>query len=188
LFVSDSKLRTALDYLADKVDVVSNSWGNTPLNLFASYVTNRISELARSGGRRGKGILFLWAAGNENCPISHVAGAPVPYTDGWGIAANGTWEWVGVEQTRTFRNSLVGLDGVLQVAALASTAQRSHYSNYGTGISLCAPSSNVHSYSRMPVAGLAILTTTGEPDLLDPSFGGTSSATPLAARSRWPRS
>jgi subtilisin-like proprotein convertase family protein len=80
-----------------------------------------------------------------------------------------------------FSNDLVGIEGVMHVAALASTAQRSHYSNYGTGIQLCAPSSNVHAYHRLTVSGLGITTTSGGTNPVDPSFGGTSSATPLVA-------
>lgn len=75
----------------------------------------------------------------------------------------------------------------MHVAALASTAQRSHYSNYGTGISISAPSNNMHLYSlnealRLPVKGLGITTTTGPGDsTVTDRFGGTSSATPLVA-------
>ena len=58
-------------------------------------------------------------------------------------------------RTRRFVNNMVDVPGLMHVAALASTAQRSHYSNYGTGIEICAPSSNSHAYFRMQVAGRA---------------------------------
>lgn len=181
LLMSDSKLLTVLDYLAGRADIVSNSWGSVPRTLWAGQVIRRIESLARDGGRRGRGILFLWAAGNENCPIDHETDMDVPYTHGWEPRADGSWTWVGVETTRRFVNNLVGLDGVLHVAALASTAQRSHYSNYGTGIALCAPSNNTHTYYRLTVAGLGITTTTGGGTQITDVFGGTSSATPLVA-------
>jgi subtilisin family serine protease len=139
LFISDSKLLTALNYLADKVDVMSNSWGRTPVSTWSTMVTRRVTELARNGGRRGKGIVFLWAAGNENCPVDHVAAEEVPYTPGWDFRSNGSQVWVGVRTTRFFRNNLVDIPGVIHIAAITSLAQRSHYSNYGKGISLCAP-------------------------------------------------
>lgn len=180
LFISDSKLLTAFNYLADKVDVISNSWGSTPTTIWSTLVTRRIAELAQSGGRRGRGIIFLWAAGNENCPIQHTASIDVPYDSGWEYR-NGSWVWVGVSKTRVFQNNLVGIPGVMHVAALASIAQRSHYSNYGTGIDICAASNNVHEYARVSVRGLGITTTTGESSQVDPEFGGTSSATPLVA-------
>lgn len=176
---SDSKLLTALTYLADKVDVVSNSWSvPPPRSLYATHVIQRVTELASTGGRRGRGILFLWAAGNENCPLQYTANIKVPYTDGWNPSGDRRGKWVGVQKDRDFCNNLVGIPGVMHVAALASTARRSHYSNYGYGISVCAPSSNKHTYLRMEVAGLRIITTkNGSVG----KFGGTSSAAPLVA-------
>ncbi len=180
LLISDSKMLTALAYLADRVDVLSNSWGVSPRSTWTRPVLDRIRDLAVSGGRRGKGILFLWAAGNENCPIEHQAAQDTPYTDGWELTQSG-WRWIGVRTTRVFHHNIVGIPGVMQVAALASDARRSHYSNYGTGIDVCAPSSNSHAYFRMQVPGLGITTATGQSGGVRDDFGGTSSATPLAA-------
>lgn len=181
LFISDSKLLTALNFIADKVDVMSNSWSGVPTFMLALPVINRIRELALTGGRRGKGIVFLWAAGNDNCPISHTATVDVPYTHGWRIFSDGSAEWVGPDTARRFQRNFVDIPGVMNIAALASTAKRSHYSNYGNGIALCAPSSNSHSYYRMDVDGLSVTTATGQPGGVTHEFGGTSSATPLVA-------
>lgn len=178
LLITDSKMLTALEFVADKVDVLSNSWGGVPENVWPSAVVNRIASLARTGGRRGRGIVFLWAAGNENCPIQHTAGVDVPYDDGWSPDRT---RWVGVSTARRFENNLVGIPGVMHVAALASISRRSHYSNYGTGIGICAPTNNVHKYRRLQVRGLGITTTTGPASDVTHGFGGTSSATPLVA-------
>ena len=180
LLISDSKLLTVLNFMADKVDVMSNSWGGTPVSMWQTLVVNRLRDLAKTGGRRGKGIVFLWAAGNENCPINHEAAVDVPYTDGWDYQ-NNQWKWIGVEKARSFQNNLVGIPGVLHVAALTSVAQRSHYSNYGAGIDITASSNNVHSYQRIRLRGLGISTSSGEGTGVTNSFGGTSSATPLTA-------
>ena len=180
LFISDSKLLIVLNYVANRIDVLSNSWGGAPVSRWSYDVRERIEELALSGGRRGKGILFLWAAGNENCLINHQADQQVPYTDGWEFI-NGSWEWAGIETSSLFSNDLVDIPGVMHVAALASTAQRSHYSNYGPGIEICAPSSNSHAYFRMQLDGLGVTTSTGETAGVRHTFGGTSSATPLVA-------
>jgi len=177
LFVSDSKLLTVLTWIADKADVVSNSWGIVPDNQFAAMVTERIAQLAQNGGRRGRGIVFLWAAGNEDCPIEFNGNLDIPYTDGWNASGN----WVGVQKARRFRNSLVALPGVMHIAALASNGQRSHYSNYGTGIDITAPSSNSHAFWRMSVPGIGVVAATGEGQRYTVAFGGTSSATPLVA-------
>ena len=167
--------------MSDKVDIISNSWGVTPTSFWPAIVTDRIAQLAKTGGRRGKGILFLWAAGNENCLINYTADQDVPYTNGWAQNAGGSWSWVGVRTATRFTNSLVGIPGVMHVAALASNAMRSHYSNYGPGVLICAPSSNSHAYSRKRLPGLAVTTTSGLSNGVTSSFGGTSSATPLVA-------
>jgi subtilisin-like proprotein convertase family protein len=177
LFISDSKLLTVLNWIADKADVMSNSWGIVPDNQLATMVTNRITELSSTGGRRGRGIVFLWAAGNENCPIDYDGPEQIPYSDGW----NENGQWIGVSRSRRFRNSLVGLPGVMHVAALASNAQRSHYSNYGKGIDITAPTSNSHAFWRMTVPGVGVIAPTGEGQRFTSAFGGTSSATPLTA-------
>jgi subtilisin-like proprotein convertase family protein len=176
LFISDSKMMTVLTFIGDKADVVSNSWGSSPEFAFASNVISRITQLAQNGGRRGKGIVFLWAAGNENCPIKYSGNKDIPYDNGYGQSG-----WEGVHTSRNFEHNLAAVPGVMHIAALASNAQRSHYSNYGEGISLCAPSSNSHEYWRMAVTGLGIMTTSGRSPFFDSEFGGTSSATPLVA-------
>lgn len=180
LFISDSKLMTVLNFIAEKVDVMSNSWGSSPFGSWPTPVLNKIRTLSQTGGRRGKGIVFLWAAGNENCPINHTSDQDIPFTDGVEVQG-GSLVWVGVQTSRSFRHNLVNEPGVMYVAAIASTARRSHYSNYGTGIAISAPSSNSHEYRRLSLPGLGITTATGNPVSVTHSFGGTSSATPLVA-------
>jgi subtilisin family serine protease len=180
LLINDSNLMAALLFIQDKVDVFSNSWGGVPQNLYPIQFINFINQLSLTGGRRGKGIVFLWAAGNENCPIAHTGTDDVPYSDGW-RRVGGARQWVGVKTSRRFINNLSNQAGVMHIAALASNAQRSHYSNYGNNIALTAPSSNVHEYRRMRIKGLGIVTTDGESPFFTEGFGGTSSATPLVA-------
>lgn len=177
LYISDSKLMTVLAFISDKADVLSNSWGSSPQSNFATNVVNRISQLAQTGGRRGKGIVFLWAAGNENCPIKFSGNIDIPFDRGRDSLGN----WRGVKTAQNFEHNLAGIPGVMYVAALASNAQRSHYSNYGEGISMCAPSNNIHLYGRGTVSGLGITTTSGSGQFFSTQFGGTSSATPLVA-------
>jgi subtilisin-like proprotein convertase family protein len=177
LMISDSKMLSVLNFIADKADILSNSWGSSPEFIFATNVINKITQLAQTGGRRGKGIVFLWAAGNENCPIKYSGPLNIPYDNGYNQF--GTWQ--GVEKSNVFEHNLTEVPGVMHIAALASNAQRSHYSNYGDGISICAPSSNSHEYWRMAVTGIDIMTTSGRSPFFDSEFGGTSSATPLVA-------
>ncbi len=182
LFISDSKLMKVLMLVADKVDILSSSWGSSPSMMFSSNVVNKVTQLAITGGRRSKGIIFLWAAGNENCPIKYSGTLDIPYSNGRDQSGN----WIGVETSKVFNHNLVDIPGVMHVAALASHAQRSHYSNYGEGISICAPSNNVHKYWRLQLPGLGVSTTTGSQPLWTSSFGGTSSATPPGSRNCCP--
>lgn len=177
LFISDSKLRTALKYLDSRVDIISNSWGGRPVSTWSTSTKNLIRRMAQTGGRRGKGVVFLWAAGNENCLVHHTSNQDVPFTNG--IDFSGPF-WIGVRTARRFVHDASQIPGVMIVAALASTAQRSHYSNYGAGIDICAASSNSHEYHRLNLPGRGITTATGN-DQVTNRFGGTSSATPLVA-------
>jgi subtilisin family serine protease len=181
LFIDDNKMMLALQYISDKVDVFSNSWGSSPEMTFSQQVVNRIKALALTGGRRGKGIVFLWASGNENCPIQYSGTENIPFDHGVRVSGN-SLVWIGVRTSKVFTHNLVDIPGVMHIAALASTAQRSHYSNYGPGISLTAPTNNVHTYYRLAVEGKGIVTTTGDNiSAVTEDFGGTSSATPLTA-------
>lgn len=177
LYITDGRMMTVLLFIAEKADVMSNSWGNSPKSNFNSTVVNKITQLAQNGGRRGKGIVFLFAAGNENCPVVHSGTQNIPYDRGRDQFGN----WVGVSTAKVFEHNLAGIPGVMYIAALASNAQRSHYSNYGQGIALSAPTNNVHLYRPIIVTGLGVMTTSGVGQMFNPGFGGTSSATPLTA-------
>ncbi|TQV87197.1 S8 family serine peptidase [Aliikangiella coralliicola] len=182
LYIGDYRIRKMLDYVADKIDVLSNSWGSTPNGNVGTMVKNKIKKLSKDGGRRDKGIVFLWAAGNENCPVNYQGNKNIPYTMGWRRNRFGRWYWAKPRTSKTFRHNLSSLEGVMYIAALASTARRSHYSNYGEGVSLCAPSNNSHTYYRDEVEGLGITTVKGTSNSsIRNDFGGTSSATPLVA-------
>ena len=176
--ISDSVFQAALEFIADKVDIFSNSWGSSPIGGFWQMVNNTIMRLSRTGGRRGKGIVFLWAAGNENCPINHISVQDIPYTHGW-VQGPGKYIWGGVQTSREFSQGLASLPGVMFVGALSSKGQRSHYSNYGEGLSISASSNNLHTYYRATVEGLDVTTADGAG--FTDNFGGTSSACPLVA-------
>ncbi|MEL6467732.1 MAG: S8 family serine peptidase [Pseudomonadota bacterium] len=151
------------DHMTDKgAWILSCSWGAAAANYPLPTRTKKaISRCAREG-RAGKGTVILFAAGNSN---------------------------------RDVNNPPVSLDGfathpdVIAVAASTSRDERSHYSNYGKEISICAPSSGS--------GGWGITTSDATGTYLDADgvvrpmgysggdytldFGGTSSACPLAA-------
>jgi subtilisin family serine protease len=177
--VSDSKLIAVLDHVSQRADVMSSSWGLAPTHEYAEVVLARIRALGRVGGRRGKGIVFVWSAGNENCPINY-EGEAFPCSDGW-RTAGGERRWERPATASYFHNDLAELDEVLIVGAVASDARRTHYSNFGPGLDLCAPAENFHTYSRMDLPSLDLAPATEGVDRPEVNRGGTSHAAPIVA-------
>jgi subtilisin-like proprotein convertase family protein/subtilisin family serine protease len=145
--------------------VISNSWGPGkgyhPINSKFQQVLHD----AATKGRGGKGCVILFAAGNDNIPI------------------DGT-----LDGTRHFNGETAHPD-VMAIAASTSLNKKAAYSGWGAEISVCAPSNNFWpgDVSRK-LPGRGIVTTDNgrhgsgfDPTLYTERFGGTSSATPLAA-------
>lgn len=171
---SESLFFDVLNYLRDKVDVVSNSWNPGTNGFWPPYVVDRLRDVALNGGRNGNGMVWVWSAGNWNCPILHTGDVAIP------IKVGGDGDTLAVTaSSQTFTNELAGLPGVLIVGAISSVGQRCHYSNYGKGLDLVAPSGNFHLYGRGTATGVPVLAPLGERGLY--SFRGTSAAAPLVA-------
>lgn len=174
--ITPQGFHTILTALADKTDIFINTWASLPHMKFSDETVRLIGELAHSGGRRGKGILFVWAAGNSGCPIRFHANSPVPYT-GYvkdNVFCEGRF-------SSEFTHSLCDLENVLTVAAINLHGRRAHYSNYGPGIALCAPSSNSHCFDAYPFSEPGLTTRSGDMKGYTHNFKGTSGAAGLVA-------
>ena len=134
-YVTDDEILRILDYVAERADVFLISWSKFPYFVPSSAVVDRITELTASGGRRGKGVVFVCAAGNSNCPIHFSSSVAVPYDVDFRVRSSPKPH---VQSSKTFRNILTSLSGVLHVSSISSLAQRCHYSCYGPGVDLCA--------------------------------------------------
>lgn len=153
--VSDADIRDQFDHpLQHGADVISCSWGVTSNFFTLSTAMKRSISKAATQGRNGRGCVIVFAAGNADHDIDD----PPRSRDGFAIHPD-----------------------VIAVAASNSRDRRSHYSNYGDAISVCAPSSGA--------GGLGIVTTdrrgtsgyqSGDYTTVE-RFGGTSSSTPLVA-------
>jgi len=176
--VSDSEFITMIRHIRTRVDIVSSSWGRIePISEWSSAALYELDEAARDRGRRaGKGIVFVWAAGNSDRPLANefTADVPVPY------------ERDTRKTALLFKDNLVGRTNVLHVAASTSRAMRAHYSNYGSGIDLAAPSNNEH-FFRCPLPadaeGIPIRSSgfNGVRAFVDSEFAGTSASAPIVA-------
>jgi subtilisin family serine protease len=155
-WLSDQSIAAMFGYARDNgAAVISCSWTAGSWNFPLSTAMNAVLHQVATQGRGGKGCVILFAAGNDNRPLDGVMNGQ-PSVQGFGLHPD-----------------------VICVGASNSLDQRSSYSNYGPALSLCAPSSGspgrrIVTTDRRGTRGYMAGDYTTD-------FGGTSSATPLAA-------
>ena len=183
LDMSDAHFIGMFQKISTLADVVSCSWGYGPANApMSTPLRNAIATLARTGGRRGKGLVFCVAAGNNNCPVQDLANTrSYRYRTSAGILTH----------TGPIDRWIAAHPDVITVSAATSLKTRSAYSSWGRQISVCAPSDNWDDLGESTPPGLGVVTTDNEgfgagSDFTPNSrftgeFGGTSSATPTVA-------
>jgi subtilisin-like proprotein convertase family protein/subtilisin family serine protease len=184
LSMSDAHFIVMFQKISPLADVVSCSWGVGPANApMSTTLKSAMATLARTGGRRGKGLIFCIAAGNNNAPVQDLANTRTyRFRDQFGGIRSYSGpidRWVAAHPD------------VITVSATTSRKTRSAYSSWGQQISVCAPSDNWDDLGLSSPAGLGITTTDNEnvgpgSDFTPGSrftdrFGGTSSATPTVA-------
>lgn len=188
-YLDDGSVEEIFDWAIDNgAAVISCSWGPSAIYFPLSLRQNAVIAKAAKRGRNGKGCVVLFAAGNANRPVDGMVDEK-----GWpNNLIQGQTEWLG---------GFTVHPDVITVAACTSLNKKSVYSNWGTGISVCAPSNNAPPGIWMPetgyigtppeiqdsIVGLGIFTA----DRMGAAgydrgdftgfFGGTSSATPVVA-------
>lgn len=188
-YLDDESIEKIFNWTIEKqAAVVSCSWGASAIYFPLSLRQRSVINKAATQGRKGKGCVIIFAAGNANRPIN-------------GTVNETGWQNDVVKgPTRWLAGFTVHPD-VITVAASNSLNQKSLYSNWGNGVSVCAPSNNAPPGLWMPETGytttppkinsnfpgLGVFTTDRigtpgyEPGDFTGSFGGTSSATPVVA-------
>jgi subtilisin family serine protease len=157
MWLSDEAVTQMFQHAIDHhADVISCSWSAGSWNFPLSTAIDAIIHHAATQGRRnGKGCVILFAAGNEDRPLD------------------------GVKDGRISVQGFALHRDVIAVAASNSLDVRSWYSNHGPELAICAPSSG------SPGRGIVTTDRQGAPGYATGDytfdFGGTSSATPLAA-------
>lgn len=188
-FLDDQAIEQLFDYcIAHDASVISCSWGAAAVYFPLSLRQRAALTRAATQGRQGKGCVIVFAAGNANRPVSGTV-----YERSWpNDLLKGPTNWLG---------GFTVHPDVITVSACTSLAKKSAYSNWGTNVSVCAPSNNAPPgmwfektgfISTAPAVttslpGLGVFTT----DLLGSlgyekgdyvsNFGGTSSACPVVA-------
>lgn len=156
-WLSDQNIVDLFQYAIDNhADVISCSWSAAAWNFpLSSKVHGIIHKAATQGRASGKGCVILFAAGNEDRPLDGEKDGQISHQ---GFALH---------------------PDVIALGASNSRNERSSYSNYGSELTLCAPSSGY------PGRGVVTTDRRGTNGYSSGDytygFGGTSSSTPLAA-------
>ncbi|MBP0020790.1 MAG: S8 family serine peptidase [Cyanobacteria bacterium SBLK] len=188
-YLDDNSIEQLFDWVVQKgASVMSCSWGAATVYFPLSMRQKAAITRAATRGRRGKGCVIVFAAGNANRPVQGTV-----YERGWqGNLLNGPTEWL---------SGFAAHPDVVTVSACSSLGKKSAYSNWGKHISVCAPSNNAPPgmwfqqtgfiQTAPPLQtylpGLGIFTTDimgnlgYDPGNFTRDFGGTSSACPVVA-------
>ncbi len=188
-FLDDESIEAIFDWAIEKgASVISCSWGASAVYFPLSLRQRAAITRAATKGRNGKGCVILFAAGNANRPINGTV-----YERGWvKNIVTGKTRWL---------NGFAVHPDVITVSASTSLNKKAAYSNWGTNISVCAPSNNAQPgmwfeqtgfvYSQpaistsLPGKGMFTTDQLGSAGYskgnFTPYFGGTSSATPVVA-------
>jgi subtilisin family serine protease len=182
--MTDAHFIVMFEKISALADIVSCSWGVGPANApMSTTLRAAMSTLAQSGGRRGKGLIFCIAAGNNNCPVQDFENTRTyRFRDRFGNIRSYSGpidRWVAAHPD------------VITVSASTSRKTRAAYSSWGNEICVCAPSDNWDDLGQISPLGRGITTTDNEGFGLNSDFtagsrftdqfGGTSSATPTVA-------
>lgn len=188
-YLDDESIENVFNWAINKgASVISCSWGPSAVYFPLSVRQRAVISKAATQGRNGKGCVVVFAAGNANRPINGTINER-----GWPRnVLSGQTKWLG---------GFTVHPDVITVSASTSLNKKAAYSNWGTGISVCAPSNNAPPgmwlqetgfVSTPPevtgmLPGLGVFTadrvgSTGyDPGDYTGYFGGTSSATPVVA-------
>jgi subtilisin family serine protease/subtilisin-like proprotein convertase family protein len=184
LAMSDHHFLLMFERVSRVADVISCSWGYGPGDFpMSTAFKQRITTLATTGGRRGRGLVICVAAGNNNCPVQDLDNTKTyRYLDATGALQS---------YSGPVDRWLAAHPRVITVSACTSLRKRAAYSSWGRQISVCAPSDNWDDLSQVATRGLGIVTTDNEGagrgsdftagSRFTSDFGGTSSATPTVA-------
>ncbi len=149
--ISDKAIKDYFDHARlNGASIISCSWGvKSRFFPLGTQSFKSIQKAARQG-RGGLGCVIVFAAGNENRPIS------------------------GFHKGRRVLSGFAAHPDVITISASSSEDKRSSYSNFGSEIWVCAPSSD---------GGQPIVTSDREGNQIQLSGenGGTSSAAPIVA-------
>ena len=195
-------------HASQHADIVNCSFGFPPLSfdIFDSGFRQEMTQLTRTGGRRGRGLVIVFSAGNDDAPTRLRAADNVNGVRFLGRDAQGNLIVRSIPAGRDVVSAYPSIPGIIVVAAMSSMRRKSGYSNWGEHITVTAPSSNGHELGslnafRANYRGLGQIAAVNRPnhgqrsrplrddpstpdlreDFYTGDFGGTSGAAPVVS-------
>jgi subtilisin family serine protease len=188
-FLDDRSIEDVFDWAVEKgASVISCSWGASAVYFPLSIRQKAAISRAATNGRKGKGCVIVFAAGNANRPIN-------------GTVNEQNWPKNIVKGNTNWLSGFAVHPDVITISASTSLNKKAAYSNWGDNVSVCAPSNNAPPgmwfqetgfvYTQPAIVsslfGLGMLSTDQigaagyDAGNFTNNFGGTSSATPIVA-------
>lgn len=132
-------------HVSQHADVVNCSFGTSPSSFdrMPSDFRAEITRLTETGGRRGKGLVMVFSAANDDAPTfleksKNINGVKFTrFTDTGAV----------ISEIAAGNNVFSGypmIDGVIVVGAMSSLKRKAGYSCWGTHLTVAAPSNNMH--------------------------------------------
>jgi subtilisin family serine protease len=188
-FLDDETIEQIFDWaVVNGAAVISCSWGPSAVYFPLSLRQSAALTKAAKDGRNGKGCVIVFAAGNANRPVN-------------GAINEQGWPNNVLRGPTTWLTGFAVHPDVIAVSACTSLNKKAAYSNWGTNISVCAPSNNAPPGMwlqetgfvstppevRVFLPGQSVFTVDQlgaagyDPGDFTGDFGGTSSACPTVA-------
>jgi subtilisin family serine protease len=143
----------ALQIASESADVVNCSFGLAPSTFDIvgknCWFVESIREMVRTGGRRHKGLVIVFGAGNDDAPTflpakANKQGIRFPIESGGGALTLGE-----IKSNFDIHSGFPEIPGVVVVAAMSSSRRKAGYSNWGCHVTVAAPSDNGHDMTRL---------------------------------------
>jgi subtilisin family serine protease len=141
--LEEKKLADIFDHASKHADVVNCSFSVSPStsNLIEGPLLDAIKEMAGSGGRRNRGLVFVFGAGNDDAPTRMSA---EENTQGIWIVRHSSTKPRLLGPGENIVSGFTTIPGVVVVGAVTSLKRKAGYSNWGPDITVVAPSDNSH--------------------------------------------
>lgn len=133
-------------FVSQHADVVNCSFGLSPSSIDRMHPDFRaeLTRIAQTGGRRGKGLVMVFSAANDDAP-TFLDGAQNRHGVRF-VTSNAFGESVigEIPRERTVFSGYPMTQGVVVVGAMSSRKRKAGYSCWGPHVTVTAPSNNMH--------------------------------------------